>query len=173
MAMARAEHQLCAGIDDSGIRAPGGTEVVARGRTQRLRQCLDSFGIVVSAMEAVVQREPECGRAIVVADVHGVITQWNGGCQRLFGYPAAQAVGSTLDLIVPEHLRETHWAGFHRAMREPQVKDLAADLPVLCADGEVRSFAGRLLVLSDGLGVAFGAVAIYTDQGTTGVTPFG
>lgn len=57
-------------------------------------------------------------------------------------------------------------------MRQPEVKDLAADLPVLCADGTVREFAGRLLALSDGLGVAIGAIAIYTEAGTTGLRPF-
>jgi len=56
---------------------------------------------------------------------------------------------------------------------KPTIKDLAADLPVLCADGEVRHFAGRLLVLSDGLGTAIGALAIYASAGTTGVQPFG
>jgi hypothetical protein len=44
---------------------------------------------------------------------------------------------------------------------------------VVCADGQVRPFAGRLLVLSDALGVAVGAMAIYTDDGLTGVRPFG
>lgn len=58
-------------------------------------------------------------------------------------------------------------------MGEPVVRDLAADLPVLCADGTIRVFAGRLLVLSDALGGALGAMAIYTDTGTTGVRPFG
>lgn len=58
-------------------------------------------------------------------------------------------------------------------MAHPQVKDLAADLPVACADGQLRSFAGRFLVLSDGLGTALGAIAIYTSDGTTGVRPFG
>lgn len=58
-------------------------------------------------------------------------------------------------------------------MKDPKVKDLAADLPVRCADGEVRSFAGRLLVLSDGLGVAIGAIAVHSGGGTTGIRPFG
>jgi hypothetical protein len=58
-------------------------------------------------------------------------------------------------------------------MQEPKIKDLAADLPVRCSDGEVRSSAGRLLVLSDGLGAALGAIAIYSATGTTGVRPCG
>lgn len=57
-------------------------------------------------------------------------------------------------------------------MRQPEIKDMAADLPVLCADGTVREFADRLLAPSDGLGVAIGARAIYTDSGTTGLRPF-
>jgi len=111
--------------------------------------------------------------AVIVADIEGVITQWNAGAEELFGYSATVAVGERVDLVIPEHLREAHWRGFHRAMRDPQVKDMAADLPVLCADGQVRSFPGRLLALSDALGVALGAMAIYSRTGTTGVRPFG
>jgi hypothetical protein len=61
----------------------------------------------------------------------------------------------------------------HRAMAQPQAKDMAADLPVQCADGQVRAFPGRLLVLSDGMGVALGAIGIYAPTGTTGRRPFG
>lgn len=111
--------------------------------------------------------------AIVVADTTGTITHWNAGAEELFGHAAPQAIGQSLDLIVPAHLRSAHWAGFHRAMAEPQIRDLAADLPVTCADGETRPFAGRLLVLSDAMGGALGAIAICTSGATTGVRPFG
>lgn len=111
--------------------------------------------------------------AVIETDTDGVIQRWNGGAEEMFGHSAAVAIGLRVDFIVPEHLRDAHWAGFHRAMKEPKVKDLRADLPVLCADQEVRHFAGRLLVLSDGLGTAIGALAIYAREGTTGVRPFG
>ena len=111
--------------------------------------------------------------ALIVTDADGVVTHWSTGAEDLFGYPAVEVIGRRVDIIIPEHLREAHWHGFHRAMRDPQVKDMAADLPVLCADGEVRTFAGRLLALSDALGVALGALAIYSPAGTTGVRPFG
>jgi len=116
---------------------------------------------------------PADGRAVVVTDTDGTITSWNDGAEALFGHARADAVGRPVDLIVPEHLRDAHWAGFRRAMAEPRVRDMAADLPVSCADGEVRTFAGRLLVLSDGLGVALGAMAVYSPSGSTGVRPFG
>jgi PAS domain S-box-containing protein len=111
--------------------------------------------------------------AIVVADADGTITWWSPGAEVLFGHSAAAALGQSLDLIVPDALRARHWAGFQRAMEAPQVKDLAADIPVLCADGQVKEFAGRLLVLSDGLGAAFGAMGIFAADGTTGIKPFG
>ena len=117
--------------------------------------------------------DPVDDHAIVTVDTQGVIRSWNKGAENLFGHSAAEAVGQSLDLIVPAELAEAHWAGFHRAMAAPKLADLAADLPVRCADGEVRHFAGRLVVLLDGLGEAVGATAIFAATGTTGVRPFG
>ncbi|HUC25444.1 MAG TPA: PAS domain-containing protein [Streptosporangiaceae bacterium] len=111
--------------------------------------------------------------AIVVANADGIITWWSPGAEVLFGHSAAAALGQSLDLIVPEALRARHWVGFKRAMMAPQVKDLAADIPVLCADTQVSEFVGRLLVLTDGLGAALGAMGIFVADGTTGVKPFG
>ncbi|WP_433801672.1 PAS domain S-box protein [Actinomycetospora sp. CA-084318] len=113
------------------------------------------------------------GHAVIATDVEGVITSWNDGAQELFGHRREDVLGRPVDVVVPEHLRAAHWAGFRRGMAAPAVKDLAADLPVLCADGEVRSFAGRLLVLCDALGTSLGAMAVYAATGTTGVRPFG
>jgi PAS domain S-box-containing protein len=111
--------------------------------------------------------------AIVVADADGTITWWSPGAEVMFGHSKAAALGQRLDLIVPDAFRARHWAGFQRAMQTPRVRDLAADIPVLCADGQVREFAGRLLVLSDGLGAALGAMGIFAAAGTTGFRPFG
>lgn len=146
----------------------------------------DAMECHIAAVAAVAARHPavdipatpeETDRvehhAIVTVDTQGVITSWDKGAETLFGHSAAEAVGQSLDLIVPAELAEAHWAGFHRAMAEPKLADLAADLPVRCADGEVRHFAGRLVVLLDGLGEAVGATAIFAATGTTGVRPFG
>jgi PAS domain S-box-containing protein len=54
--------------------------------------------------------------AIIAADRDGIIRFWNPGAQRLFGYPAQDAVGRSLDLIIPERLREQHWQGFRRVV---------------------------------------------------------
>jgi PAS domain S-box-containing protein len=106
--------------------------------------------------------EPE-KRAIVVADTHGAIVHWNDGAQRLFGHASTDAIGQTLDLIVPEDFREAHWLGFHRAMSTGECKlDRAAThLPVRRADSTVGVFPARFVFVADAHGQAAGALAVY------------
>jgi PAS domain S-box-containing protein len=54
--------------------------------------------------------------AIVVSDAKGTIRAWNASAAHLFGIPADEALGRSLDIIIPERLREAHWAGFHKAV---------------------------------------------------------
>ena len=54
--------------------------------------------------------------ALIYADREGNIARWNQAACDMFGYGANEALGESLDLIIPEHLRPAHWAGFHRAM---------------------------------------------------------
>src|SRR6516164_472449 len=54
--------------------------------------------------------------AIIAADRDGIIRFWNPGAERIFGHVQADAVGRSLDLIVPERLRQRHWDGYRRTM---------------------------------------------------------
>jgi PAS domain S-box-containing protein len=54
--------------------------------------------------------------AIIASDSYGIITFWNRGAERIFGYASAEAVGRSLDIIIPERLRERHWSGYRRVM---------------------------------------------------------
>jgi PAS domain S-box-containing protein len=103
--------------------------------------------------------------AVVLADTEGRITAWNDGAERLFGHVARDALGRTLDLIVPPEHRAAHWAGFHRAMETGHCRlDRAAtNLPVLHADGGVRVLPARFTFLTDGRDVPVGALAVYAD----------
>ena len=56
------------------------------------------------------------GDAVIICDRDGVIRLWNAAAERLFGFTPAEALGSSLDFIIPEPLRERHWAGFTRTM---------------------------------------------------------
>ncbi len=54
--------------------------------------------------------------AIIYSDRQGMIERWNAAATAMFGYAAAEAIGQSLDLIIPEHLRAAHWRGFDAAM---------------------------------------------------------
>jgi PAS domain S-box-containing protein len=60
--------------------------------------------------------------AVIYADDAGTIRRWNRAAADLFGYSAAEALGQSLDLIIPEHLRAAHWRGFEAAMRNGDTK---------------------------------------------------
>lgn len=72
------------------------------------------------SLEAILlQHAPD---AILFADRDGIIRLWNQGAETLFGYSAAEAIGQSLDLIVPEPFRAAHWAGFSRAVQRGRFK---------------------------------------------------
>ena len=56
------------------------------------------------------------GDAVMVCDANGAITLWNPACERLFGYTEAEALGQSMDLIIPERLRGRHWEGYDKTM---------------------------------------------------------
>jgi PAS domain S-box-containing protein len=60
--------------------------------------------------------------AIIFADTEGVIRLWNDGAEAIFGYPAKEALGQSLDLIVPEKLRKNHWQGYQKVMATGKTK---------------------------------------------------
>ncbi len=101
--------------------------------------------------------------AIVMIDSEGVIQFWSSGAEKLFGHDAASALGQTLDLIVPEGHRDRHWAGYKAALAHggTKIDQPAANIPVLCRDGTVTRFAGRLIFLRDAANESLGAVGIF------------
>ena len=62
------------------------------------------------------------GDAVVVADTSGAINLWNPAAERLFGFTQAEALGNSLDLIIPERLRERHWAGYRKTMASGETR---------------------------------------------------
>ncbi|MEB3366294.1 PAS domain S-box protein [Saccharopolyspora mangrovi] len=111
--------------------------------------------------------------AVVVADTSGTIVHFNDVAELLFGHPSTEAVGASLDLIVPADFQQAHWAGFHRAMSTAQaeLEGKAVHLPVVCHDGQIRVFPGVFGVLRDPYGHALGAVATYAAE-RAGAQPF-
>lgn len=111
---------------------------------------------------AVVREAPE---AVVVCDPGGTIVLWNGGAERLFGYPAAEALGRSLDLIVPEKQRARHWAGYEKTMATGETKygDSLLKVPATHRDGRRLSIEFSVALLRDADGEVAGIAAVIRD----------
>jgi PAS domain S-box-containing protein len=101
--------------------------------------------------------------AVVMADAQGVIRYWSPGAEAAFGYPAAQAVGATLELIVPQEYRAAHWAGFRRAVAagSAEAENDPGPFPVQRADGVVAETLGRLQLVRRPQGQVIAALVVF------------
>ncbi len=103
--------------------------------------------------------------AIIFADKEGIIRLWNSGAEAIFGYSAEEAIGETLDLIVPEKLREKHWEGYRKVMDTGVTKygsDMLA-VPALNKNDSRMSVEFTIVLLSDDAGKPVGTAAIMRD----------
>ena len=60
--------------------------------------------------------------AVICANHSGKIIRWNRASTALFGYSAEEALGQSVELIIPDHLRAAHWSGFDAAMTKAATK---------------------------------------------------
>jgi PAS domain S-box-containing protein len=104
--------------------------------------------------------------AIIAADASGKITLWNAGAERLFGFSAAEAVGRTLDLIIPEAQRKRHWEGYRHVMRTGVTRygTQLLRVPAIRRDGSRFSIAFTVGLLKDAAGNVEAIFAILRDD---------
>ena len=111
----------------------------------------------------------ECvGDAIIVADSDEKIVLWNPAATRIFGYSEAEALGSTLDLIVPERQRQRHNEGYSHSMQTGTTRygTSLLKVPAKHQDGSMLSIAFTVGMLFDENHQANGVVAIIRDETT-------
>src|ERR671938_10370 len=104
--------------------------------------------------------------AIIATGRDGIIRHWNKGAERIFGYSAAEAVGQSLELIIPEQLRARHWAGYHHVMKTGQSRYGEGDLlavPGLHKDGSRVSLEFTIAPIRGEAGEMVGIAAILRD----------
>lgn len=114
---------------------------------------------------SIQQLTAQASDAIIVADRQGTIRYWNTGAERMFGYNASEAVGQSLDLIIPENLRSRHWEGYFRVMATGQTKYLADLLtsPGTHKDGSSLSLEFSIVLLRGESGEIEGCASIMRD----------
>jgi PAS domain S-box-containing protein len=108
----------------------------------------------------------EAPDAIVFADAAGLIRFWNRGAERIFGFTRAEAVGRSLDIIIPERLRARHWEGYRQTMASGRSRYGEGDLlavPGLRKDGTQLSLEFTIIPVHDAGGRMDGVAAILRD----------
>lgn len=104
--------------------------------------------------------------AIIAADKDNIVRFWNPGAERIFGYTQQEAVGQSLDIIIPERLRKRHWDGYQRVMAGGDSRYSHGDLlavPGVKKDGTALSIEFTIAPLADGAGQLNGMVAVIRD----------
>jgi PAS domain S-box-containing protein len=106
--------------------------------------------------------------AVIFANPSGVVQYWNSGMTELFGFSEHEALGATLDLIVPPDYRERHWNGYHAAMdlADGVVDHGSFNVPALHKDGRTIRLEVHLNVIHDSRGRVAGAFSAFCpDEG--------
>jgi len=113
--------------------------------------------------QRIIESAPD---AILYVDRQGLIRHWNGGAERIFGFTAEEAVGQSLDIIIPEKLRGRHWDGYYKVMESGQSRygtDLLS-VPAIHRDGLRLSVDFSIIMLKNDQGQVEGIASIMRDM---------
>jgi PAS domain S-box-containing protein len=110
----------------------------------------------------IVESAPD---AVIFADRDGMIELWNQGAESIFGYGREEAIGRSLDLIIPEKLRERHWEGYRKVMETGSTRygsELLA-VPAMRKDGSRISIEFSIALIRSSSGEVLGSAAVIRD----------
>jgi diguanylate cyclase (GGDEF)-like protein/PAS domain S-box-containing protein len=110
----------------------------------------------MSILERFMAASPD---AMVIADGRGMIQHWNGAAASMFGIAVDDAIGVSLDAIVPEQMRGAHSDGMRRLMAGGQARVLGRVVEVMAqhVDGRLFPVEMSLSMWSEDHEVRFGA----------------
>src|SRR5512138_2413825 len=113
-------------------------------------------------LQQLIDNAPD---AMLIADKEGIIRFWNKGAEQMFGHTPAEAVGQSLDLIIPENLRARHWEGYWRVMAtgETKYKTGLLSSPGIRKDGSRVSLEFSMVLLHDAAGGMLGCASVMRD----------
>ena len=97
--------------------------------------------------------------AIVTADDRGCITSWNAAAEQMFDIAREDAIGRSMEIIIPERFREAHRAGMRRVAGGAPSSLLGQTIEVMAIRGDGSEFpvALSLACWKSESGVDFGA----------------
>ena len=106
------------------------------------------------------------GDGVIVCDAKGDITFWNAAATRIFGFTESEALGQSLDLIIPQRQRQRHWDGYHKTMATGETR-YGADVlrvPAVHKEDKPLSIAFTVALLHGPDGEVSSIVALVRDE---------
>ena len=106
------------------------------------------------------------GDAVMIANAEGHISFWSPACERMFGHTSAEAMGQSLDIIIPQRQQQRHWAGYHHTMQSGQTRygNDVLRVPAVHKDGHALSIAFTVALLHAPDGTVSSIVAVVRDE---------
>ena len=122
-----------------------------------MRRLAVAGAVSQSRFENIAATSPD---GIICADHDGRITFWNAGCERLFGFSSEHAIGSSIDIIVPEHMRGGHGGGLHRVANggAPRLVGTTVELDAASENGATFPIELSLSMWRENGRASFGAI---------------
>jgi PAS domain S-box-containing protein len=123
--------------------------------------------VLSASEEAIAQAALAPGpHAVISADREGVIREWNAIAESIFGYTANDAVGRTLDLVIPDEERADHWRNYRRVIASGILNyrpDHILDVEGVRRNGTRVKLDVALLAIRDLAGHLLGVTAIMRE----------
>ncbi|MGF6599944.1 PAS domain S-box-containing protein [Paraburkholderia sp. GAS448] len=131
-----------------------------------MNESFPTSGPVMQAAIDYQQLVAVIGDAVIISDKDGSITLWNAAATRMFGFTEEEALGKSLDLIIPERLRGRHWDGYQKTMASGETR-YGTDVlrvPAIHKDGRSLSIAFTVALLHSPEQELTGIVAVIRDE---------
>src|SRR3954447_24398393 len=105
-------------IELAVTRIPGSDPPIFTGYVREITERIEAERIRAH-LAAVVQDAQE---AVMSKDLNGIVTSWNEGAQRLYGYTPEEAIGQPISMVIPPDRGPEEWRILDRIRRGERVE---------------------------------------------------
>jgi PAS domain S-box-containing protein len=167
----RSQESACCRSDAArgACQPPPSFSTNSLGNTSTIRVLTTEEETLVTSSEFNVEKFVQAaGDAIIAASTDGSIIFWNPAAERIFGYTESEALSHSLDLIIPERLRERHWEGYRQVMQSGRTRygSEVLRVPAVHKDGRPLSIAFTVALLFSQSAHVQAIAAIIRDETT-------
>ena len=114
--------------------------------------------VATASLAAIVNSSDD---AIIGKDLNGVITSWNKGAERLFGYTAQEAIGQPITMLIPPDRQQEEPEILARLKRGERVDHF--ETVRVSKDGSLLEISLTISPIKDATGQVIGASKIARD----------